>query len=277
MLFDEWDKREGRKQVPTRHVLEVWGDYACFTQPVMKVERFSYPIMTPSAARGILEAIYWKPKFHWQVLQIDMLTEPRYVALMRNEVKEKAPAADTILRWMNGQEEVAPIMADATKADSGSDQKGRTQRQTMALKDVRYRIHAEIRPFPAYRHELTALDAQFARRAARGQCIYQPCLGCREFPAFFRPAVEDLQTAVPLNLHIGWMLYDVFDLGHMQNRTVAGSSRPTLPVDREERLGGVAGRVSISLFNAEVNAGKMLVPEYDSPAVKKTGGGEADA
>ncbi len=259
--------------MPTRHILEVWGDYACFTQPVMKVERFSYPIMTPSAARGVLEAIYWKPKFHWQILQIDMFSVPRYISLMRNEVKEKAPPDSTIARWMKRTEPISPIMADATMADAGTAMKGRTQRQTMALKDVRYRIHAEIRPFEKYKQEISGLDAQFARRAARGQCFYQPCLGCREFPAFFKPAGEDDEAPIPMDMQIGWMLYDVFDLSHMQNRMVAGNTRPSIPLDHEERLAGVPGAVSVSVFHAEVKRGSMLVPEFNSPDVKKAGGG----
>lgn len=126
--------------------LEVWGDLACFSNPVMKVERFSYEIITPSAARGIFEAIYWKSKFRWQITAIEILKKPQYIALRRNEVKDKIPSHSAILRWADGLEDPEPILADGDSSLLGTDQKGRTQRQTMALKDVRYRIQAEIRP-----------------------------------------------------------------------------------------------------------------------------------
>jgi CRISPR-associated protein Cas5d len=89
---------------PNRQVIRVWGEFACFSRPEMKVERFSYPVPTPSAARGILDAIYCKPtKFRWQVLRIEVLKPIRYIALRRNEVKEKAPTERTILQWATGR------------------------------------------------------------------------------------------------------------------------------------------------------------------------------
>lgn len=100
------------------HTLEVWGDLACFTRPEMKVERFSYPVMTPSAARGIFDAIYWdgrrdgplmRPYFHWQVTRIEILEFPRYIALRRNEVKDRVPATAVLNKWMKGT--VAPGIA----------------------------------------------------------------------------------------------------------------------------------------------------------------------
>lgn len=128
------------------HTLEVWGDFACFTRPEMKVERFSYPVITPSAARGIFDAIYWdglrerqgresimRPYFHWQLIRIEVLELPRYIALRRNEVKDKVPADRTLKAWMEGREQPEPIWADGGKDELGTDQKGRTQRQTMAL------------------------------------------------------------------------------------------------------------------------------------------------
>jgi CRISPR-associated protein Cas5d len=229
---------------PSVQTLEVWGDLACFTRPEMKVERFSYPVITPSAARAVFEAIYWKPQFRWQVTQIELLEPPRYIALRRNEVKGKVPAPRTIEQWRTGKQEPQPLWAD------GDDEAtGRTQRQTMALKDVRCRLHAEIRPWPDHVAELPALEAQFRRRAARGQCIYQPYLGCREFPAFFRLLNgEPTQPPTPLDLDLGLMLYDVFDL-----------SRP----------GGSADPPSISLFQATVRGGILTVPDYADPAVLK--------
>jgi len=130
-------------------VLEVWGDYACFTRPEFKVERFSYPVMTPSAARAIFDAVYLEftkatpkqPAMYWQVERIEVLKPVRYIALMRNEVKEKISESN-VKKWMRDPSKLEPIYADATKDDTGQDTKGRTQRQTIALKNVRYRLHA---------------------------------------------------------------------------------------------------------------------------------------
>lgn len=234
---------------PKRQVLEVWGELACFSQPPLKVERFSYPIITPSAARGIFDAIYWKPKFFWQVTHIELLSLPTYIALRRNEVKNKFPSEDSILRWMMGWEDPEPIWADGDEEITGSKEKGRTQRQTMALKNVHYRLHAEIRPWPEYITALPDMEGQFRRRAAHGQCVNQPYFGCREFPAYFQLAESSMQSpAVPLDMHLGWMLYDVYDL-----------SKPGQNTDDS----------FISLFNARVEKGVLRVPEFASVEVRK--------
>jgi len=233
------------------HCLEVWGDFACFTRPEMKVERFSYPIITPSAARGIFDAIYWKKSygFYWQVEKIEMLKAPRYVALRRNEVKDKAPNENTILKWRDGRAEPEPLWADGDRETLGTDQKGRTQRQTMALKNVRYRLHAHLR-FRGQEHDARGFDAQFERRATNGQCFYQPFFGCREFPAFFAPADMNESGSEPirLDLDLGYMLYDVFDLC----RDNSPDAKP-----------------NISVFHAQIERGVMRVPAYDDPAVRK--------
>lgn len=197
------------------HCLEVWGDFACFTRPELKVERYSYPIITPSAARGIFDAIYWKKSygFYWQVEKIEMLKPPSYIALRRNEVKDKAPGDNVILRWRDGRAEPEPLWADGDREQLGTDQKGRTQRQTTALKNVHYRLHAHLR-FRSEGQDTRAFDAQFERRARGGQCYYQPFFGCREFPAFFTLADAEKSGPEPvrLSLDLGFMLYDVFDL-----------------------------------------------------------------
>jgi CRISPR-associated protein Cas5d len=250
------------------HTLEVWGDLACFTRPEMKVERFSYPVITPSAARGIFDAIYWdglrekqsresvmRPYFHWQVTRIEVLEVPRYIALRRNEVKDKAPSERTIKAWMEGREAPEPIWADGGKDDLGTDQKGRTQRQTMALKNVRYRLTARIVAKPAFSGDWAKFSASFQRCAGRGKCFQQPYFGCREFPAFFE-YVEDPSArpaAAPLDQHLGLMLYDVFDL---RKDVIRENDKPF-----------------ITLFDAHVVRGVMDVPLFDSTAVKKPGRG----
>ncbi len=229
-------------------VLEVWGGLACFTRPEMKVERFSYPVMTPSAARGILDAIYCKPiEFGWRVDRIEILRPIRYIALRRNEVKEKINlrAVQAVMRTGG---EMAPIIADATREMVGNDQQGRTQRQTMALTDVHYRIHAHIHPRPAFGMRVRAFMEQMQRRVQAGKCFYQPYFGCREFPAFFSLAEESGGLpAQPIDLDVGYMLYDVFDLN-------------------EARDDGYAP-ARISLFRASIRGGVLEVPPYESEAV----------
>lgn len=240
-----------------RQILETWGDFACFSRPELKVERFSYPVITPSAARGIFDAIYAKPvEFRWQVLRVEVLAKPAFLALRRNEVKDKVNV-NAVLDWMSGKREPEPLWADGDRELLGTDERGRTQRQTMALKDVRYRLHAEIRPWPGFENRQKALEAQFRRRAEKGKCFYQPYFGCREFPAFFRlvePEEGSALAPVALDLDVGLMLYDVFDL-----------SRP----------GTAADRPAVSLFRATVRGGVLDVPDYTSPDVLKAPGGAA--
>lgn len=241
---------------PSPQVLEVWGDFACFSRPELKVERFSYPVVTPSASRGIFDAIYCKPnrdpaqaEFRWQITKIEVLKPISYIALRRNEVKDVANVT-AIEKWMAGKADPEPIWADGDRNLLGTDEKGRTQRQTMALKDVRYRLHAEIRPWPGHDYKLPALEAQFRRRASQGKCFYQPYFGCREFPAYFELAAEDQPGGRPEipDQNLGLMLYDVFDL-----------SRPGSPYDPP----------SISLFQATLRGGVLDVPDYTSSEVFK--------
>ncbi len=235
---------------PKDQVLEVWGELACFSRPEFKVERFSYPVITPSAARGIFDAIYCKPsEFRWQVKKIEILSPPNYIALRRNEVKDKVPA-HAVTKWMAGTGKPEPLWADGDREMLGTDQRGRTQRQTMALKDVRYRLHGVIYPWPGFEDRIKAMESQFQRRASKGKCVYQPYFGCREFPAYFRLVEPEPSRSTPeaLNMDLGFMLYDVFDL-----------SRP----------GTCEDKASISLFHAVLSDGVMEVPEYASDRVLK--------
>ncbi len=232
------------------HVIEVWGDFACFSRPELKVERWSYPCPTPSAARGIFDAIFLKPpEFRWEVSKIEILAQPSYIALRRNEVKDKVNL-NAVKNWMAGKDEPEPIWADADKSMLGTDIRGRTQRQTMALRDVRYRLHGRIVPWPNSNVRQAALDAQFHRRAAQGKCFQQPYFGCREFVAFFR-LIQDISTELPpvsYDQDLGFMLYDVFDLSQRGD-----SSTPRF----------------ISLFKATIRQGILDVPDFESDAVKK--------
>ncbi|MFE3205942.1 type I-C CRISPR-associated protein Cas5c [Embleya sp. NPDC059237] len=156
-------------------VVEVSGPLACFTRPELKVERVSYPVMTPSAARGLLEAIFWKKEFRYDVVKIEVLAPVRWFSLRRNEVKSVVtpPRIRELRRDPSRRYDV---------------EEDRDQRNTVALRDVAYRIHAHVDLAP----HTTATEAkyrdQFRRRVERGACFSQPFLGCREFAADFGPA-----------------------------------------------------------------------------------------
>lgn len=191
--------------------LEVWGDYASFNRPEMKVERVSYEVMTPSAARGVLEAIYWKPQMRWVVDRIRVLAPVRYTHVRRNEIDQRIPAANVErAARIDGSSRLNIVVEDH-----------RQQRAAMILRDVRYGIeaHAEVLDHRdsdggALQHpEAKHLEA-FKRRAAKGQYFHHPYLGCREFPAHFR-LVEDEEdfTSCPSELlgqrELGLMLWDL--------------------------------------------------------------------
>ena len=225
------------------HVLEVWGDFACFTRPELKVERFSYPVITPSAARGVFDAIHCKPvEFRWQITLVEVLKPVQYIALRRNEMKGRITEG-TVLKWARGTMPVTPVWADGDEEGTG-----RTQRQTMALKDVRYRLHAQMVPWQA---SLSGkVNGEFRRRANAGKCFAQPSFGLREFPAYFEVVNDASAPAAPVSwdADLGWMLYDVFDLS---------------------RQGNSCDAPSVSIFRAVVQKGRMVVPEFSSPDVRK--------
>ena len=244
-----------------QHTLELYGDFACFSRPELKIERFSYPVPTPSAARGVFEAVYFKPEFRWQITQIELLSAPSYIALRRNEVKDKA-SERAIGSWMKGTAEPEALFADLT----GEEGKGRTQRQTMALKNPRYRITAHIVPRSA--QPVAAYDAQFVRRALQGKCAYQPYLGCREFVCFFDyiadvAAARREKPAVDYSQDLGHMLYDVWDL----NAINARRDEQEHPKPKLRKTNAA----NVSLFKARIDHGVLDVPAYDDPRVLKTG------
>ncbi len=197
--------------------LRVWGDFACFTRPEMKVERVSYPVMTPSAARGILEAVFWEPQMFYLIDSIRVVKRGHWVSFRRNEVT-KVISLDSAKTWMNAPERTTPIQAGGG-ADDG------TQRNMLALQNVEYLITAEVRVTPLANRPEDKLEkylAEVERRARSGKCFHRPGLGMREFAADFewepsadaayqRRAAELGQSAGPFNEDLGLMLYDVFD------------------------------------------------------------------
>ncbi|MEV5747173.1 type I-C CRISPR-associated protein Cas5c [Actinoallomurus sp. NPDC052308] len=175
-------------------VVEVAGPYACFTRPELKTERFSYEVMTPSAAKGVLEAIYWKPEFDYIITQIDVLAPIRWTSIRRNEV-----GSMLTVDW------IRKAMTDPSlRYDVEND---RDQRNTVFLRDVAYRIHAQIRlrshakdPEAKYRHQLR-------RRVDRGRCFSQPFLGTRECSASFGPATD--RDTITDDKDLGVMLHSI--------------------------------------------------------------------
>lgn len=186
--------------------LRVWGDYACFTRPEMKVERVSYDVMTPSAARGIIESIHYKPAIKWVIDEIKVLKPVRFSTIRRNEVSSIISASN-INAAMKG-----------TKSIYLNANKDRKQRATLMLKDVEYIIKAHF--------EMTQKAGEtdtpekhyniFLRRARLGQCFNQPYLGCREFPANFELVEGQIYQPIGETKDLGFMLYDIDFKHNMQ-------------------------------------------------------------
>lgn len=154
--------------------VRVWGDLACFTRPEMKVERVSYPVMTPSAARGVLEAIFWKPEFTWRVEEVWVLKPIQYFSVLRNEVNSRA-SENAAAAWAK----------NGGGYDASAD---RAQRHTLALRDVDYVVRAQVELKPGVMDDPAKFRDQFRRRVRDGRCFATPYLGCREFAASFGPA-----------------------------------------------------------------------------------------
>ena len=226
-------KNGGETNLNQEIVLEVWGDFAAFCPPYSKVERLTYPVPTPSAARGILSAIYAKPaEFWWQITRIEVLNPIRYITFKMNEVKSTVS--------VKGSVESSILYTD----------EDRTQRQTQALRDVRYRIAAVICPQPGFQGSTEQLYQQALRRIRCGKCYFQPSLGLRDFSAYYeesdgtRPPIDD-------SMDLGFMVYDVFD---PRDCIVRKKAQPNL-----------------SLYHAVMEHGVIQVPPYESPDVLKGG------
>jgi CRISPR-associated protein Cas5d len=182
--------------------LHVWADFACFTRPEMKVERVSYDMITPSAARGVVEAVYWKPEIRWQITRIHVLNPIRFTSIRRNEVANKIPATSVARAMKAGRGQLALYVEE-----------DRQQRAATILRDVSYVIEARFEIVSGEPNVAKHLD-QFNRRAREGRCFQRPYLGCREFPADF--ALIEKGEPVPKahkELHgekdLGYILHDI--------------------------------------------------------------------
>jgi CRISPR-associated protein Cas5d len=227
--------------------LEVAGDYACFTRPEMKVERVSYDLITPSAARAIYEAIFWKPAVRWRPTKIEILNPIRWTSVRRNEV--------------------GSVMSD--RSDGLFIEEHRQQRAGLFLRDVAYRIHAELEFIPTGKRAAVMnptpeflvsaeegegsgkdenpgkYNAMFERRARKGQCFNQPYLGCREFSCSFR-LIDDLakeRAPIEESRELGFMLYDL-DFGDPEN-------------------------IKPAFYRAKIEKGVVCIPPWDSEEVRR--------
>jgi CRISPR-associated protein Cas5d len=194
--------------------LHVTGEYACFTRPEMKAERVSYDVITPSAARGLLEAIYWKPQIRWVIERLHVLKPIQFTSVRRNEVGAKIPMAATRAAMKTGQGKLGLNIEEE-----------RQQRASLILRDVSYVIEAHFdvldRRFEKNGPEISAKDCEgkhldmFNRRARKGQCFQQPYFGTREFPARFTLLETDESLpvstlpSVDKDRDFGYMLHDI--------------------------------------------------------------------
>lgn len=182
--------------------LQVAGDYACFTRPEMKVERVSYDVITPSAARAVFEAILWKPAIRWRMRRIEVLKPVRWISVRRNEVASVVSTRNAITTMNEGRGDLGLYIED-----------DRQQRAGLFLRDVAYRLYADMELVSEEaRADPNKYVAMFSRRATKGQCVNQPYLGCREFAARFRLIEDSVDEPPPessVSGDLGWMLFDL--------------------------------------------------------------------
>lgn len=217
------------------YCLELSGPYACFTRPEMKVERVSYDVMTPSAARACFEAILWKPAIRWHVRKIEVLKPIRWINLRRNEVASVVSTRNVEAAMKAGKGDLGLYIEE-----------DRQQRAGLFLRDVAYRVHADLEFLRERDPEAspTKYQEMFERRAGKGQCVNQPYLGCREFAAAFRLVGEpDAEpAAIAETRDLGFMLHDL-DF--------------STPADPQPRF-----------FRAQLKDGVVAVPTWSSEEVR---------
>lgn len=179
--------------------VEVWGEYACFSRVELKVERVSYDVITPSAARGILEAVYWHPGMKWNIDRIYVLSPIKMTNIRRNEVQSKILASNVRAAMTGGN----PLYISTSKDI--------VQRSTLALQDVHYVIeaHFTMTDKAAKSDNHGKFQDIIKRRLQRGQCFHQPYFGCREFPAKFKEWREDTIPTIEDTKDLGYMLWDL--------------------------------------------------------------------
>ena len=190
----------GSEVVRVSMLIEVWGSYACFSRPEMKTERVSYDVITPSAARGLIEAIYWHPGLRYTIDRIYVLSPIRFTNVRRNEVSSVLSASSAFSAAVSGK--VPPVIYASRDIQ---------QRAAMILQDVHYVIdcHFDLTGSASPGDNAGKFQDILRRRLARGQCYHTPYFGCREFPAAFREWPGGPIPALDLTQELGWMLYDM--------------------------------------------------------------------
>lgn len=211
--------------------LRVWGDFACFTRPEFKVDRFTYPMMTPSAARGLFESIFWKPEIRWEIKEIWALKPVQEIVIVRNEI--------------SGRQNEKPFFVE----DAGQ----RQQRSSVILKDVEYLVHADIRLLRRTESRKAKYIDQFTRRVERGQFYSMPYLGLREFAADFSFPLGG-EEPVDESFTIGQML---FDIARCES---SGKRKMTFMKHCETGSRIVSGYSSFLYFPARVERGVLKIP-----------------
>ena len=269
--------------------IKVWGDYACFTRPEFKVERVSYPVMTPSAARGILEAIYWKPQIRYRIQRLGILRHPRLEkedsplgtqwSLLRNEISSRQNKDARGMRYAlqvlaDAEGQVKKPGKNKTKTETAEDlarrqfiliDEDRQQRTSIVLKDVAYRIQAWIELRNGETNIGKHLDC-FRRRAERGQYFHKPFLGCREFAADFewlgnRPDDESNTPKHDVFLTVGTMLFDTAYLEDLKHYNEHEEDRLEFWKHEEDKVREARGFAQRVFFNAEIIRGWLDVPQ----------------
>ncbi|MEL6927981.1 MAG: type I-C CRISPR-associated protein Cas5c [Cyanobacteria bacterium J06600_6] len=217
--------------------VKVWGDFACFTRPEFGAERVSYEVITPSAARGVLEAIFWKPEFVWKILQIKVLNPIKHFSIFRNEI-------NNLQSDRSAKNPEYHYYADDDRA----------QRHTLGLKDVAYIIEADIKLKPHANAHPAKYRDQFRRRVKQGRCYHQPYLGMREFSAFFGEP-EGKEEVANLNDELGLMLLD------MEFSPVDKAG--TIQYFSHDELGAkvTQGKAKPQFFRASLKDGVLRIPE----------------
>lgn len=215
--------------------IKLQGDYALFTRPEFKAERVTYEVLTPSAAQGILEAIFWKPEFWWQIHSIAVLRPIKRISILRNEIKSR--------QSMRAAKGWNPSHRYAIAND-------RTQRHSLCLRDVGYIVQATAKTRPHADKPSPAYEAQFNRRLQRGRCFHQPYFGCREFSAHFSPPDG---SEIPINetQDFGLMLHHIDFVPHKQGEMQFWQQR-----DRNGRK-LVKGRAVARFFRAHMEQGAI--------------------
>lgn len=196
------------------YCLEVRGDFACFTRPEMKVERVSYDVITPSAARAVFEAILWKPALTWRVTKIEVLNPIRWMNLRRNEVGKIASGKDGFFIEEERQQRAGLFLRDVAYRIHAAFELGRdpAKHRGQFPQLSKFRANAGEEDLDAPHHNNAAkFHEMFTRRARKGQCINQPYLGCREFACDFRIVEDPAAASTPITetRDLGWMLYDL--------------------------------------------------------------------